>query len=293
MPTVANLLAIMPFPEIDPIAFSLGPLSIHWYGLAYVAGIMLGWYYARQIAGNSKLWPGDVSPITKVQLDDFIIWVALGIVLGGRIGYILFYDMPAIIENPIRAIQIWNGGMSFHGGLTGTTIAMIIFARRNGIPIWNLFDIVAAVVPIGLFCGRVANFINGELWGRLTDAPWGMVFCNQYIEKTNGYCPGGDFVRHPSQLYEAGLEGIVLLLVLAVLIYGFRALKTPGFITGVFVCGYALSRIFVEFFREPDAQLGYLLGTGWLTMGMVLSTPMVLLGIWAMLRARRQAALQH
>jgi phosphatidylglycerol---prolipoprotein diacylglyceryl transferase len=286
-------MAIMPFPEIDPIAFSLGPLSIHWYGLAYVAGIMLGWYYARQIAGNSKLWPGDVSPITKVQLDDFIIWVALGIVVGGRIGYILFYDLPAVIESPIRAIQIWNGGMSFHGGLTGTTIAMIIFARRNGIPIWSLFDIVAAVVPIGLFCGRIANFINGELWGRLTDVRWGMVFCNQYIEKTNGYCPGGDFVRHPSQLYEAGLEGIVLLLVLALLIYGFRALKTPGFVTGVFVCGYALSRIFVEFFREPDAQLGYLLGTNWLTMGMVLSTPMVLLGIWAMLRARRQAALQH
>ncbi|MBD9455687.1 prolipoprotein diacylglyceryl transferase [Rhizobium sp. RHZ02] len=293
MPTAANFMAIMPFPEIDPIAFSLGPLAIHWYGLAYVAGIMLGWYYARQIAGNNKLWPGDVSPITKVQLDDFIIWVALGIVLGGRIGYILFYDMPAVIESPIRAIQIWNGGMSFHGGLTGTTIAMIVFARRNSIPIWSLFDIVAAVVPIGLFCGRVANFINGELWGRLTDVPWGMVFCNQYIERADGYCPGGDFVRHPSQLYEAGLEGIVLLLVLAMLIYGFRALKTPGFVTGVFVCGYALSRIFVEFFREPDAQLGYLLGTNWLTMGMVLSTPMVLLGIWAMLRARRQAALQH
>ncbi|MBZ9791236.1 prolipoprotein diacylglyceryl transferase [Rhizobium sp. 3T7] len=293
MPTVANLMAIMPFPEIDPIAFSLGPLSIHWYGLAYVAGIMLGWYYARQIAGNDKLWPGDVSPITKVQLDDFIIWVALGIVLGGRIGYILFYDLPSVIENPIRAIQIWNGGMSFHGGLTGTVIAMMIFARRNGIPIWSLFDVVSAVVPIGLFCGRIANFINGELWGRLTDAPWGMVFCNQYIEKTNGYCPGGDFVRHPSQLYEAGLEGVVLLLVLALLIYGFRALKVPGFVTGVFACGYALSRIFVEFFREPDAQLGYLLGTDWLTMGMVLSTPMVLLGIWAMLRARRQAALQH
>ncbi|CAN7393711.1 prolipoprotein diacylglyceryl transferase [Rhizobium sp. LjRoot258] len=293
MPTAANLLAIMPFPEIDPIAFSLGPLSIHWYGLAYVAGIMLGWYYARLIAGNDTLWPGNVSPITKVQLDDFIIWVALGIVLGGRIGYILFYDMPAVIESPIRAIQIWNGGMSFHGGLTGTTIAMIIFARRNAIPIWSLFDIVSAVVPIGLFCGRIANFVNGELWGRLTDVPWGMVFCNQYIEKTNGYCPGGDFVRHPSQLYEAGLEGIVLLLVLAVLIYGLRALKAPGFVTGVFVCGYALSRIFVEFFREPDAQLGYLVGTNWLTMGMVLSTPMVLLGIWAMLRARRQAALQH
>lgn len=266
MPTAANLLAIMPFPEIDPIAFSLGPLSIHWYGLAYVAGIMLGWYYARLIAGNDTLWPGNVSPITKVQLDDFIIWVALGIVLGGRIGYILFYDMPAVIESPIRAIQIWNGGMSFHGGLTGTTIAMIIFARRNAIPIWSLFDIVSAVVPIGLFCGRIANFVNGELWGRLTDVPWGMVFCNQYIEKTNGYCPGGDFVRHPSQLYEAGLEGIVLLLVLAVLIYGLRALKAPGFVTGVFVCGYALSRIFVEFFREPDARWATLwapIGSPW------------------------------
>ncbi len=282
MPTVANLLAIMPFPDIDPIAFSIGPLAVHWYGLAYVAGIMLGWYYARLIAGNNSLWPGNQSPITRAQLDDFIVWVALGIVLGGRIGYILFYDLGAIIENPIRAIQIWNGGMSFHGGLTGTTIAMLIFARRNSIPIWSLFDIVAAVVPIGLFCGRIANFINGELWGRLTDVPWAVVFPT-----------GGPFARHPSQLYEAGLEGIVLVLVLALLIYVFRALKTPGFISGVFVCGYAMSRIFVEFFREPDAQLGYLLGTNWLTMGMVLSSPMILLGIWAMVRACRQIAVQH
>ncbi|MDM9628814.1 prolipoprotein diacylglyceryl transferase [Rhizobium sp. S152] len=282
MPTVANLLAIMPFPNIDPIAFSIGPLAVHWYGLAYVAGIMLGWYYARLIAGNDSLWPGNQSPITKAQLDDFIVWVALGIVLGGRIGYILFYDLGAIIENPIRAIQIWNGGMSFHGGLTGTTIAMLIFARRNSIPIWSLFDIVAAVVPIGLFCGRIANFINGELWGRLTDVPWAVVFPT-----------GGPFARHPSQLYEAGLEGVVLVLVLALMIYVLRALKTPGFISGVFVCGYAMSRIFVEFFREPDAQLGYLLGTNWLTMGMVLSSPMILLGIWAMVRARRQIAVQN
>jgi phosphatidylglycerol:prolipoprotein diacylglycerol transferase len=274
-------MAIMPFPNIDPIAFAIGPVAIHWYGLAYVAGIMLGWYYARVLAGNDKLWPGNVSPITRTQLDDFVVWVALGVVLGGRIGYILFYDMPAIIESPIRAIQIWNGGMSFHGGLTGTTIAMIIFAKRNKIPLWNLFDIVSAVVPIGLFFGRIANFINGELWGRLADVPWAVVFPT-----------GGPFSRHPSQLYEAGLEGIVLVLVLAALIYGMRALKTPGFVTGVFVCGYALSRIFVEFFREPDAQLGYLLGTGWLTMGMVLSSPMILLGLWAIIRARRQAALQ-
>jgi phosphatidylglycerol:prolipoprotein diacylglycerol transferase len=282
LPIAANLLAIMPFPDIDPIAFSIGPLAIHWYGLAYVTGIMLGWYYARLIAGNDTLWPGNHSPISKTQLDDFIVWVAVGIVLGGRIGYILFYDLPSVIESPIRAVQIWNGGMSFHGGLAGTTIAMIIFARRNGIPLWSLFDIVSAVVPIGLFCGRIANFINGELWGRLTDVPWAVVFPT-----------GGPFARHPSQLYEAGLEGIVLLLVLALLIYALRALKTPGFVTGVFVCGYALSRIFVEFFREPDAQLGYLLGTGWLTMGMVLSSPMLLLGVWAMIRARRQAALQH
>ncbi len=281
MPTAADLMAIMPFPNIDPIAFAIGPVAIHWYGLAYVAGIMIGWYYARLIAANDSLWPGNLSPITRAQLDDFVVWVALGVVLGGRIGYILFYDMPAIIESPIRAIQIWNGGMSFHGGLTGTTIAMIIFAKRNKIPLWNLFDIVAAVVPVGLFFGRIANFINGELWGRLTDVPWAVVFPT-----------GGPFARHPSQLYEAGLEGIVLVLVLAVLIYAMRALKTPGFVTGVFVCGYALSRIFVEFFREPDAQLGYLLGTNWLTMGMVLSSPMILLGLWAMIRARRQAVLQ-
>lgn len=282
MPTAANLMAIMPFPDIDPIAFSIGPLAIHWYGLAYVVGIMLGWFYARRLAGNDSLWPANASPITKTQLDDFVVWAALGIVLGGRIGYILFYDMPAVIESPIRAIQIWNGGMSFHGGITGTALAMILFARKNNIPIWSLFDIVAGVVPIGLFFGRIANFINGELWGRLADVPWAVVFPS-----------GGPFARHPSQLYEAGLEGIVLLSVLALLIYGFRALKSPGLISGVFVCGYALSRIFVEFFREPDAQLGYLLGTGWLTMGMVLSFPMILLGLWAIVRARRQVALQN
>ncbi|PZM13781.1 prolipoprotein diacylglyceryl transferase [Rhizobium tubonense] len=275
MQTAASLLAILPYPEIDPIAFSLGPLAIHWYGLAYVAGILLGWAYARRVVNQGRLWRGDTAPMTVAHLDDFIVWVALGIVLGGRIGYILFYDLQAVIENPIRALEIWNGGMSFHGGLIGTTIAMILFAQRSKIPVWSLFDIVAAVVPIGLFFGRIANFVNGELWGRISDAPWAMVFPT-----------GGPFTRHPSQLYEAGLEGIVLFLVLALMTYRFLALKTPGTITGVFVIGYALSRIFVEFFREPDAQLGYLLGTNWLTMGMVLSSPMILLGIWAILRAR-------
>ena len=273
MTNIAQLFAIMPYPEIDPIAFSVGPVDVHWYGIAYVIGIMLGWFYARRLIETPRLWVGE-APVTRVQLDDFLVWAAVGIILGGRLGYILFYDFPNVAADPLRAFQIWNGGMSFHGGLAGTTLAMLLFARRHHIPVWSLFDIVAAVVPIGLFFGRIANFVNGELWGRLSDAPWAVVFPQ-----------AGPFARHPSQLYEAGLEGIVLLTVLAIAIWGFNALKRPGLVTGLFVCGYALSRITVEFFREPDAQLGYLYG-GWLTMGMLLSLPMLAVGVWAILRAR-------
>ncbi|MCD2184356.1 prolipoprotein diacylglyceryl transferase [Rhizobium sp. GN54] len=273
----AELFAVIAFPNIDPVAFSIGPVAVHWYGLAYVVGIMLGWFYARRLVSRADLWPKDTPPMTLAQLDDFLVWAALGVILGGRIGYILFYDFAAIVDDPLRAFQIWNGGMSFHGGFTGTTIAMILFARRHGIRIWSLFDIVAAVVPIGLFFGRIANFVNGELWGKLSGTPWAFVFPN-----------AGPFARHPSQLYEAALEGIVLLALLAIAIYAFKALKRPGLVTGMFVAGYALCRIFVEFFREPDAQLGYLFG-GWLTMGMLLSLPMLALGIWAMLRARPAA----
>ncbi|OLP57182.1 prolipoprotein diacylglyceryl transferase [Rhizobium rhizosphaerae] len=280
MHTVATLLSILPFPQIDPVIVAIGPLKIHWYGLAYVAGILVGWRYARMLLATPRLWRRDTPPASLEAIDDFILWVAAGIVLGGRIGYVLFYDFAAVVENPLRALQIWNGGMSFHGGLLGTTLAMVLFARKRAIPMWSLFDIVAAVVPIGLFFGRLGNFINGELWGRITDVPWAMVFPT-----------GGPFARHPSQLYEAGLEGIVLFIVLAVLIYRGRALKTPGLIAGVFVTGYGLARIVVENFREPDAQLGYLLG-GWLTMGMLLSLPMVAAGLWAIWRARRAAALE-
>jgi len=276
--TLATRLAILPFPEIDPVIFQIGPLAVHWYGLAYVAGILIGWFYARRLAMNNALWRNETPAVTLQQLDDFLLWAAGGIVLGGRIGYILFYDLGSVLANPIRAIEIWNGGMSFHGGFLGTTLAMIIFARRNGIVLWSLFDIVAAVVPIGLFFGRIANFINGELWGRLSSMPWAIVFPT-----------GGPFARHPSQLYEAALEGLVLLGLLSWFIYRRQALKSPGLVTGIFVLGYALSRIFVEFFREPDAQIGYLVG-GWLTMGMVLSLPMALAGIWAITRARRAAA---
>jgi phosphatidylglycerol:prolipoprotein diacylglycerol transferase len=274
---IAQLFAIMPYPEIDPIAFSVGPVDVHWYGIAYVVGIMLGWFYARRLIETPRLWAGE-APMSRVQLDDFLVWAAVGIILGGRIGYILFYDFPNVAAEPLRAIQIWNGGMSFHGGFAGTTLAMLLFARRHRIPVWSLFDIVAAVVPIGLFFGRIANFVNGELWGRLSDAPWAVVFPQ-----------AGPFARHPSQLYEAGLEGIVLLAVLALAIWRFGALKRPGLVTGLFVCGYALSRITVEFFREPDAQLGYLYG-GWLTMGMLLSLPMLAVGVWAIVRARAAAS---
>lgn len=277
METIATRLAILPFPQIDPVIFQIGPLAVHWYGLAYVAGILIGWYYARRLVQNTSLWRNGEPAATLAQLDDFLLWAAGGIVLGGRIGYILFYDLGSVLENPIRALEIWNGGMSFHGGFLGTTLAMIIFARRNGIAIWSMFDIVAAVVPIGLFFGRIANFVNGELWGRLSSMPWAMVFPT-----------GGPFARHPSQLYEAALEGLVLLAVIAWFIYRRHALKSPGLVTGIFVLGYAASRIFVEFFREPDAQIGYLAG-GWLTMGMLLSLPMALVGIWAIARARRAA----
>lgn len=273
--SISTLLAIMPFPEIDPVAFSLGPIAVHWYGLAYVAGILLGWLYARRLVSNPALWADGKPAVSVAQLDDFLVWAAAGIILGGRIGYVLFYDFASVAAEPIRLIQIWNGGMSFHGGLAGTIVAMILFSRRNGIAVWSLFDIVATVVPFGLLFGRIANFVNGELWGRLSDAPWAVVFPE-----------AGPFARHPSQLYEAGLEGIVLLALLAIAVYRFGALKRPGLISGLFVCGYAASRIFVEFFREPDPQLGYLFG-GWLTMGMVLSVPMFLIGIWAILRARR------
>ncbi len=264
------------FPVIDPIIFSIGPLSIRWYGLAYVTGILLGWYYARKLVLNPRLWGRKGSGITPTDLDDFLVWAALGIVLGGRIGYILFYDLGRYLDNPVDMLKIWTGGMSFHGGALGCMIAAIWFARSRGFVVFSFLDVMAAVSPFGLFFGRLANFINAELWGRVSDVSWAMVF------------PGaGPMPRHPSQLYEATLEGVVLLVVLALLIYVGRKLATPGFISGAWIFGYGASRIVVEFFRMPDVQIGYLAG-GWLTMGMVLSLPMLLVGIWAMARATAQ-----
>ncbi|MEO3385172.1 prolipoprotein diacylglyceryl transferase [Mesorhizobium sp. CAU 1741] len=270
-------LAALSFPQIDPVALRLGPLAVHWYGLGYVVGILFAWWYARRLVENDRLWAPGGSPITPVDIDDFLIWAAAGVVLGGRIGYILFYDLARYLDNPAAIFAVWQGGMSFHGGLTGVTVAMILFARRRGFSVWSLFDVIAAGVPVGFGLVRLTNFINSELWGRPADLPWSFVFPN-----------GGPEPRHPSQLYEALLEGLVLFIVLRLLTHSALKLKQPGFVAGAMVTGYGASRIFVEFFREPDAQLGYLLG-GWLTMGMVLSTPMVIIGVWAMARARRAA----
>ncbi len=272
-------ISALAFPDIDPVALSLGPVAIRWYGLSYVVSILLAWFYARRIVSNPRLWKDGASPITLANLDDFVLWAAIGIVAGGRIGYILFYDFANVIEDPLRALEIWNGGMSFHGGITGTTIAMILFARSRSISVWSLFDVVATVATIGLFTVRIANFINSELWGRITDVPWAVVFPN-----------GGPFARHPSQIYEALLEGLLNGLVLAFMVYVKGGLKRPGLVSGIFITLYGAARIIVENFREPDIQLGYLFG-GWLTMGMVLSLPMLALGIWAIwLSGRAQKA---
>ncbi|MCV0397557.1 MAG: prolipoprotein diacylglyceryl transferase [Rhizobiaceae bacterium] len=267
-------LAALPFPNIDPVIVRLGPLAIHWYGLGYVIGILFAWWYVRRLVTNQALWTEGKLPMRPLDVDDFVVWAAVGVVAGGRIGYILFYDLARYIENPFDMVAIWQGGMSFHGGLLGVFLAMVLFARRRGIHGWSLIDVVAASVPVGLGLVRVANFINSELWGRPTDVPWAFVFPN-----------GGPESRHPSQLYEALLEGLVLFVVLRLLTHRALKLKTPGFVGGAFVAGYGLSRIVAEFFREPDAHIGYLAG-GWLTMGMVLSLPMVAVGIWAMARAK-------
>ncbi|WP_166303634.1 prolipoprotein diacylglyceryl transferase [Bradyrhizobium sp. 26S5] len=257
---------LIDFPVFNPVALSLGPIVIRWYALAYIVGIVLGWVYARSLIKKERLWGGP-APITLPQLDDFILWVTIGIIVGGRTGYVLFYNLPFFMAHPGEILELWKGGMSFHGGFLGCVAAVMLFARRNNISILSLGDITTAVAPIGLFLGRLANFINSELWGRHAEAslPWAMIFPN-----------GGPLPRHPSQLYEAGLEGIVLFVALAIMIR-MGALKRPGLILGSFITIYGIARIIGEHFREPDPQLGFLWGG--LTMGMLLSVPMIIVGV--------------
>jgi phosphatidylglycerol:prolipoprotein diacylglycerol transferase len=259
------------FPEIDPVALQIGPVAIRWYALAYITGILGGWRYAMALNA------GPLRTMSRDRLDDFVVWITVGIILGGRLGYVLFYKPGYYLTEPLEALMLWRGGMSFHGGLLGVVAAIVMFARRNGLPMYRVGDLVTCVVPIGLFFGRVANFINGELFGRAApDVAWAMVFPG-----------GGPEPRHPSQLYQAGLEGLALFVLLASLVRVPALAVRPGFLAGAFLAGYGVARCIGELFREPDAHLGYLVGG--LTMGMLLSLPMIAAGIWLMATAKGRA----
>jgi phosphatidylglycerol:prolipoprotein diacylglycerol transferase len=261
----------IPFPAIDPTLIEIGPIVIRWYALAYIAGIVIGWRLARVLVQRTP------QVATAEQVDDYVTWATLGIILGGRLGYVLFYRPGYYVTAPWEALAVWHGGMSFHGGALGVIVATFLFARRNGIDWVGFADRIVCVVPIGLFFGRLANFINGELWGRVTDVPWAMVFPT-----------GGPEPRHPSQLYQAGLEGICLFVVLMSLARSEWVRARPGILSGGFLAGYGVARSIGELFRQPDAHLGFLLAGA--TMGQLLSVPMILAGAWLIQHGRSHRA---
>jgi phosphatidylglycerol:prolipoprotein diacylglycerol transferase len=268
----------VPFPKFDPVLFHLGPLSIRWYALAYIAGILLGWRYAVQLIRNARLWPPIAPPATALQIDDLILWLTVGVIAGGRVGYILFYGRGQFDQDPMEMLRLWHGGMSFHGGFLGVIVAAAVFALVNRIDMLRLGDLIAPCVPIGLFFGRLANFINGELWGRPTSLPWGIVF------------PGAPdaLPRHPSQLYEAGLEGVLLFLILRWATHRAHWLPRKGALTGLFMLFYGAFRVALETVRNPDVGMpSFPFG---LTMGMILSIPMVLVGVTLIVLALRGGA---
>jgi len=257
-------LFLLPFPAINPVLVQLGPLAIRWYALAYIAGLLAGWWLIRRIVASDALWGGLKRP-TPDSIDDLLVYCALGVVIGGRLGNVLFYDPSYYFSHPLEIFKVWEGGMAFHGGLIGAAIGVALFARRYQVPLLTMFDLASLVAPIGLFFGRIANFIRPELWGRPTDVPWAMIF------------PGSDGVpRHPSQLYEAALEGAAVFAVLAAVARA-GGLRRPGRIAGLFGLLYAAARTFCEFYRDPDPRLEDL--GGGLTMGMLLSAPLALIGL--------------
>lgn len=342
------MLEAIQFPNIDPVALHLGTLPIgdgirldlRWYALAYIVGLFLGWRWMVWLIRRDKLWAPGKPAMSVPQADDFLFWATLGVILGGRLGYVLFYKPDMIWKHPQQIPLIWEGGMSFHGGLIGVAIAAIWFTRQlhvneeqfkaqamkravekapagterdytrfgdkwlkkkdaeelreksktERVDLLRLGDLAAACAPIGLFFGRIANFINGELWGRTTDVPWAMVFCNQRITAQYGYCPAGEAARHPSQLYEATLEGLALFTIINVLTLRFDSLRRPGLNTGVFLVCYGLFRASLETVREPDLHMPEAL-RGIITMGMLLSIPMIILGLWLIRRAFAQPKL--
>ena len=264
--SLAATLPLLPFPVIDPVAVEIGPFAIRWYALAYIASLLLGWRYLLHLSREEG------AALTPKQVDDLLIWVTLGIVLGGRLGYVLFYNPAHYLAHPGQIAALWRGGMSFHGGLLGVVAALAIFARRRKLKLLALADPLARTMPIGLFLGRVANFINGELYGRPSEAPWAMVFPG-----------GGSEPRHPSQLYEAAGEGVMLFVLLWALARSGLG-RRPGFLTGAFCAAYGVVRMLAEVFRQPDAHIGFI--AGGLTMGQLLSVPLLVLGLYLMARAR-------
>jgi len=262
----------LPFHDIHPVAFALGPVEVKWYGLSYMAGLILGWLYIRNLVSQQHLWPRGVQPFQVSKADDLLIYITVGVILGGRLGFTLFYEPGYYLSRPIEILYIWQGGMAFHGALLGCGAAIWAFAVRNGCNPFSAMDACAAAVPIGLFFGRLANFINGELWGRPTDMPWGMFFpvAKEYH--------GNDVPRHPSQLYEAALEGLALFIVLRLLTHRHGALQTPGLATGVFLAGYGAGRSFCELYRQFDPEHAF--SSYGFTPGIVYSIPMILLGLW-------------
>ncbi len=269
------MISAIAFPLLNPIAFSIGPFSVHWYALAYIVGMLFASWYLKRLVTFPKLWGAYRPTLTVQQVDDLFLWFLVGVIGGGRLGYVLFYKPAFYFANPLEIFKTWDGGMSFHGGFLGVVVACWLYGRKHGIGLDRLLDLGAAVTPVGLGLGRIANFINAELWGRPSDMPWAVIF------------PGDNFGRHPSQLYEALLEGLVLFVVVRIATHHFAALQYPGRAAGIYALGYGLSRIFVEHFREPDAQLGYF--AGFITMGMILSLPLVAIGMWLLVRSRRTA----
>jgi phosphatidylglycerol:prolipoprotein diacylglycerol transferase len=260
----------LPFPNIDPIAFAIGPFAIRWYALGYLFGVLLGAAYGYLLLARKQLWHRGEPPFPARDIWDFAFWTMLAIVIGGRVGYVLFYNLPYYLENPSQILNTLDGGMSYHGGMLGLMLAVIVFTRVKGTGNWlSGLDLIASVSTIGIFLVRIANFINAELYGAPTTLPWGVVFPTDPEQ----------LPRHPSQLYEAALEGLLLFLVIRLATHVFYALRKPGLVAGLFGIGYALSRIAVEFVRLPDIQIGYLFGTGWITMGMMLSLPILAAGL--------------
>lgn len=287
------MLAAIPFPDIDPVlvSFEIGgiTLAIRWYALAYIAGFLLARWWIIRALERPELWPAGQPPMTRSDTDDLLTYAILGTILGGRLGYVLFYAWPEVVADPAFVLRIWEGGMSFHGGLLGVALAALLFAWRRGVPLLSLADCLALGVPFGLLLGRIANFINAELWGRPTDVPWAVIF-------PNAPCAGGlPCGRHPSQIYEAGLEGLALLVLLGWLAFSRGALRRPGLLAGIFFVGYGAARMFVELFRVADPQFitpdnprGAVLAG--LSMGQLLSLPMVLVGLALILWAMRRRA---